>query len=142
MTICTRNRAPTFGAVASGSIHLNAEGQVAQELWLAIPRHFPNVRLDVFVVMPDHIHGVLILQPLPDDRPRPRRFADAVPGSLSTIVGAYKAEVTKRVKALHDRAGVGQRRVGTVWQRNFYERVIRGPRELQAVRAYILHNPA
>src|SRR5207247_6871308 len=57
------------------------------------------------------------------------------------ILGAYKAEVTKRVKALHDRAGVRQRPVGTVWQRNFYERVIRGANELQAVRAYIRDNP-
>jgi len=141
ITICTKNRARTFGAVISGTVHLSPEGEIAQDLWLAIPRHFPNAQLDTFVVMPDHIHGILILLSHPDAQPRPRRFADAVPASISTILGAYKAEVTKRVKALHDRAGVRQRPVGTVWQRNFYERVIRGANELQAVRAYIRDNP-
>ena len=134
ITICTKNRARTFGAVISGTVHLSPEGEIAQGLWLAIPRHFPNAQLDTFVVMPDHIHGILILLSHPDAQPRPRRFADAVPASISTILGAYKAEVTKRLNALRDA-------VGTIWQRNFYERVIRGANELQAVRAYIRDNP-
>jgi len=141
VTICTKNRAQTFGTVVAGSVRLSLEGRIAQDLWFAIPRHFLNVRLDVFVVMPDHIHGILILRSPPDDRPRPRRFADAVPGSLSTVLGAYKAEVTKRVNALHDSAAARQGRARTVWQRNFHERVIRGSRELQAFRTYILNNP-
>ncbi len=135
ITICTKNRARTFGAVVSGTVHLSPEGEIAQGLWLAITRHFPNVRLDTFVVMPDHIHGILILLSHSHDHPRPRRFADAVPGSLSTILGAYKAEVTKRVNVLRDTVGI------SVWQRNFYERVIRCANELKAVRSYIRDNP-
>src|SRR5437867_3880492 len=112
VTICTKDRARTFGTVVSGSVRLSSEGEIARDCWLAIPRHFPNVRLDAFVVMPDHVHGILIVLSHGDDHPRPRRFADAVPGSLSTILAAYKGEVTKRVNALRDTVG------SSVWQRN------------------------
>lgn len=135
VTICARTRAPRFGDIVSGTVRLRRAGQIAQELWLEIPGHFSNVQLDEFVIMPDHMHGVLILLPQLDLRARPRRFADSVPRSLSTIVGAYKAEVTKRVNALGSAGGE------SVWQRNFYEHIIRSPRALQRIRTYIRDNP-
>ena len=135
VTICAKDRARQFGDIISGAVRLSRAGRIAHELWLAIPRHFTHVQLDEFVIMPDHVHGILKLLANSDDRRRLRRFADAVPGSLSTIIGAYKAEVTKRVNALRDAAGE------SVWQRNFYEHVIRSPRALQAIRTYIRDNP-
>jgi putative transposase len=135
VTICAHSRAPQFGDIISGTVRLRQAGQIARELWLDIPRHFSHVRLDEFVIMPDHMHGILILLPQPNLRPRPRRFSDSVPRSLSTIVGAYKAEVTKRVNGLRNARGE------SVWQRNFYEHIIRTPRALHAIRAYIRDNP-
>jgi putative transposase len=135
VTICAKARAPRFGDIRSGLVRLNRAGLIAHRLWLAIPRHFAHVRLDEFVIMPDHMHGILVFRAAPDDLPRPRRFGDAVPGSLSTIIGAYKAEVTKRVNALRNT------HEQSVWQRNFYQHVIRSRRALQAIRTYIRGNP-
>ena len=61
MTICTRNHTRCFGEVLDEKMRLNATGMIAQECWLAIPGHFPNTDIDEFIVMPNHIHGVLII---------------------------------------------------------------------------------
>ncbi len=135
VTICAKARAPRFGDIRSGIVRLNAAGLIARDLWLAIPRHFSHVRLDEFVIMPDHMHGILHLLSSPEVLPRPRRFGDAVPGSLSTIIGSYKAEVTKRV------SGLRNARRESVWQRSFYEHVIRSSPAMHAIRAYIRNNP-
>ena len=137
VTICTNARAPRFGEIRSGIVRLNPTGLIARELWMAIPRHFSRVRLDEFVIMPDHMHGILIFHETPDDLPLPhlRCFGSAVPGSLSTVIGAYKAEVTKRTNALRNTSGE------SVWQRNFYEHVIRNSEVLHAIRMYIRDNP-
>ena len=91
--------------------------------------------MDDFVIMPNHMHGILHLLASPEEFPRLRRFGNAVPGSLSTIIGSYKAEVTKRVNELQNA------RRESVWQRNFYEHVIRSSKALHAIRAYIRNNP-
>jgi putative transposase len=103
--------------------------------WLEIPHCHRHVHLDAFVVMPDHIHGILRFVDNLVAPDRPRRFGDAVPGSLSTILGAYKAEVTKRINA--QRHTSGQR----VWQRNYYEHVVRNQTDIQRIRWYIITNP-
>jgi len=135
VTICADNRVPTFGDVVQRRVHLSAAGRVARACWLQITRHHPHVRLDAFVVMPDHIHGILCFTSPSVSPDRRRRFGDAVPGSLSTILGSYKAEVTKRINA--ERHTPGQR----VWQRNYYEHVVRDQTDLHQIRWYIITNP-
>jgi len=85
--------------------------------------------------MPDHIHGLLCLGDAPGASNRPRRFGEAVPGSLSTILGSYKAEVTKRINAQR------HARAQKVWQRNYYERIVRSPTDLHQIRWYVVTNP-
>ena len=135
VTICANNRVPTFGEVVQRRVNLSSAGQVANACWLEIPRCFPHVELDAFVVMPDHIHGILCLVTDPVESSRPRRFGDAVPGSLSTIVGTYKSEVTKRINAIRDTPGQ------KVWQRNYYEHIVRNPIDLHQIRWYVITNP-
>jgi putative transposase len=116
-------------------VRLSAAGQIARACWVAIPHYHPDIQLDAFVVMPDHLHGIVRLvdrQVAPHQR---RCFGDAVPGSLATILGTYKAEVTKRINA--QRHTPGRR----VWQRNYYEHIVRNGADLERIRRYISTNP-
>lgn len=119
MTICTMNRRCTLGEIVEGEMRLNNAGHVIAGCWDEIPRHFLNVELDAFVVMPNHVHGILVLT-----EPRARHASP-----LHVIVASFKAAVSRRV-------GTG------LWQRNYWEHVIRGEKELNRIRGYIEDNPA
>jgi len=108
---------------------------VAETHWQQIPKHSPFVHLDAWVVMPNHLHGILILSDNPEERTG-RSSSKLAPGSLGAIVGSYKSLTTRR---LNHMAGLEGR---TVWQRNYYERIIRSEPELTAIRKYIEQNPA
>lgn len=138
VTICTFQREGLFGDVMNGGMHLNEMGQAALECWNDIPGHFPHIELDEFVVMPNHLHGIIVT----DCRGTARRarfeetFGRPVAGSLATIIRSFKSAATKRINTLRDNPGA------PVWQRNYYERVIRDDRELDGIRQYIADNPA
>ncbi len=151
VTIVTQHRACLFGDVVDGVMRLNEAGRVAEECWLAIPEHFPHVTLDAFVIMPNHVHGIIVIttrvgandtvgaknfSPLPPPSPpqsqtQPFRSPSK---TLGSIVRGFKIGVTKWFRSNTD--------VYTVWQRNYYERIIRNERELHAIRQYIRDNPA
>lgn len=115
------NRRCTLGEIEDWEMRLSEAGQVIAACWDEIPRHFPNAELDDFVVMPNHVHGILILS-----EPQARH---ALPLPLHVIVSSFKAAVGKRV--------------GTaVWQRNYWEHIIRSEKELNSIRCYIEDNPA
>lgn len=97
----------------------------------------PNVVLDAFVVMPNHLHGILIIQDTPAACPYEvnRQFGGSIAGTLSTIVGQFKSIVTKRINRHYNTNRL------VIWQRNYYERIIRDDRELEHVREYIAKNP-
>ena len=152
-------RAILFGAVLDGQVQLNAYGQVAATMWGRLPRHFSQVELDAWVIMPNHIHGIFVIvdapgkgDAFPDARSEPgdtpsgvsrlngeTSFGECVaptPGSLGAIVGNFKSVTTRRINRTRKTPGA------PVWQRNYYERIIRNQRELDAVRRYIRDNPA
>ncbi len=141
VTLVAHGRAALFGDVVDGDIRLNALGEIAQACWVEITMHFAQVELDAFVVMPNHVHGVLVI--LNDastdvgatDSVAPTRPNGPLPGSLGAIIGQYKSVVTKRIRQL-PHAPIH------IWQRSYYERIIRNEREWQAVRDYIAMNPA
>ncbi len=138
VTICASGRECLFGEVAGGVERLNETGRVVQECWNDIPGHFPHAELDEFVVMPNHLHGIIVI----DRRGTACRaridesFGRPVAGSLPTIIRSFKSAAAKRINALRDNPGA------PVWQRNYYERVIRDDRELNGIRQYIADNPA
>ena len=120
---------------------LSEAGEIAAACWKQIPDHFSHVALDAFVIMPNHLHGILFLVgarhavPLQAASQRTERFGKPVPGSVPTIVRSFKSAATRRINALRGAPG------SPVWQRNYYEHIIRGESALQSIRRYITENP-
>ena len=137
VTICVHDRQAVFGQIVDGVMHLNALGQIAHECWPDVIGHHAFVELDALIVMPNHVHALLLIlaSSSTTDVPVQRQFARPIAGSLSTLLGTYKAEVSRRAK----RAGLLA--AGPLWQRNFWDRIVRDERELENVRNYILTNP-
>jgi REP element-mobilizing transposase RayT len=144
ITICTHARECLFGEITNGLMQANAHGEVALTCWHSIPSHFPNVRLDAFVVMPNHIHGIIVIDGIvAETRDVEATHASPLPNvprgpqqaSIGAIVGSYKSAVTRRVNAMRGTPG------WPVWQRNYYEHVIRDEDEFYRIVAYIEENP-
>jgi putative transposase len=147
ITICIRNRECILGQVMDSWVSLSPSGQQALAFWLAIPRRFANVELDEFVVMPNHVHGIVVITaddsvgaihelPLRQSRDAPTTPAQRRKMLMPKIVGYFKMNSAKHINRLRGTPGV------PVWQRNYYERVIRNERELHAIQQYIVDNPA
>ncbi len=148
VTICTYRRAHLFGQVVDGEMRLNAFGKIVWEEWFRTAQVRPYVELfeNEFVVMPNHIHGIIWIvehdvgatrRVAPTSRrvaPQPPR--GPVPQSLGAIIAQFKSVVTKRINTLRGTPGA------PVWQRNYWEHVIRTERALNAIRRYIIENPA
>jgi putative transposase len=140
VTICIRGRQHLLGEIADGNMVLNAIGKTAKECWNEIPLHCPNVEIDAFVVMPNHVHGIIRIM----DNPR-RDVQLNIPtetyhsrispraGSLAVIVRTYKAAVTTICR----KNGIAE----FGWQSGFYEHIIRDDRTLARIRDYIASNP-
>ena len=119
VTICTQDKQPLLGEILNGEVHYTELGILVQTCWLSTPRHFPNATVDAFVVMPNHVHGVLLLTDMRVEYIRP----------LHVVIAAFKAAVTRR-------AGTA------IWQRNYYEHILRNEDELNLARHYIQDNPS
>lgn len=135
VTICTKNRSYVLGTIREGEVVLSRVGEGAAACWAAIPEHFPHVSLDAFIVMPNHVHGIVVIA----GRGTPWRapteaFGRPVPGSLATVIRAFKSSVTRLL--IRDK-----RRRGSLWQRGYYEHVVREEDELGRLRPYIAENP-
>ncbi|MDE0299933.1 MAG: transposase [Candidatus Poribacteria bacterium] len=115
-------------------MRLSTIGQIATDCWQDIPEHFENTALDEFVVMPNHIHGIIILIRDADLRPLQQLTHDRSEMYLSKIIHAFKSPVSRIIK---------RRRNDHVyaWQRSFYDHVIRTGESLDDIRAYIKNNP-
>ncbi len=142
VTVCTQNRMCLFGDITDNKMVLNNAGQVARQCWNDIPCHFPHVELDACVIMPNHIHGIIVitdvtvganvraknLSPLqPKQRPR------GTSKTIGSMVRGFKIGVTKWMRQ--------NMSVEHVWQRGFYEHIIRNEVELNRTRKYITENP-
>ena len=138
VTICTRDREYLFGEVVDGEMRLSLYGEIARTCWGEIPEHFPHAALDVSVIMPNHVHGIIVVGarhavPLQSS---PECFGAPVAGSIPTIVRSFKSVVAKHVNALRGTPGI------PVWQRNYYEHVVRDEESLNRIRQYVADNPA
>ena len=120
-----------FGAVDAAEMRLSEIGRTVGSCWEEIPEHFP-VSLDEWVVMPNHLHGIIIMA---DETPL--AMADALPvrPAIGAIVGGFKSATTKRVNE------EPRMERSPLWQRNFYEHVIRNEADLGRIRQYIVDNP-
>lgn len=149
ITICTQNRKCLFGKIIDGEMESNEIGIIARKFWQQIPDRYENVNLDAFVVMPNHIHGIIgieyslesrpagVIHELPlqiDDRENYRKSRRKM--YLPKIIGWYKMNVSKQSNIILDNTG------DRFWQRNYYEHIIRNEKSLHQIRDYILNNPA
>lgn len=123
VTPCTYKRKHWFGEVTDGKMQRNATGQLTHEHILKIPSFYENVDIDYFVVMPNHLHIIVIIS----DMPNIKRY------SLDHIIGNFKGGVTRNFHKKHD---------AILWQRSFHEHIIRDETDLNRLRQYILYNPA
>ena len=128
VTICTHDRLPLFGGVVAGEMVLNAAGDIARQEWQKTVEMRPNVVSDVFVVMPNHLHGILNMTEAESGR------VQRAP-TLGDIVRGYKSAVTRQIAALRLSPN------STVWQRNYYEHIIRDEKSYLQIADYIQTNP-
>ncbi|MCK9202147.1 MAG: transposase [Gallionella sp.] len=169
ITVCAQDRKCLFGDIADGEMALNGYGCAVQNEWIKTAEIRSGIQLGEFVVMPNHFHGILIIdddlrrgtacRALVDDEVRregmarpegtkgicagsrtarrapTERFGQSMPGSLPTIVRAFKSAVTKHINGIRQSPGV------SIWQRNYYEHVIRNEADYRQIAEYIIDNP-
>lgn len=140
ITICTKHRQCLFGDIVAGEMQLNNLGKIAFNCGQEIPKHFSHIKLDAFVVMPNHLHAILLITHKPlgtQDScvPTTEQFSKPVPGSISTVIRTYKAAVSREINIISDTKGQ------SIWQRNLYEHIGRDEKSLDNIRQYIIENP-
>ncbi len=133
ITICASGKECLFGVVENGQMRLNDAGRIAAQCWHDIPLHFPHAELDEWVVMPNHVHGIVMID---DGKVGAKNFSPlhGTSKTISSIVRGFKIGVTKWMRQ--------NKSIHQVWQRNFYEHIIRNETELHGIREYIQNNPA
>jgi len=151
VTICAFRGLPLFGHIEHQTIIPNPIGRLVLDCWTQIPEHHKMTTLDESMLMPNHFHGVLWLDENPDEMavrltsqpihhtshdPVKREFSKPQAGTLSTIVGSFKAAVTREVRRQHLAPPTVP-----LWHRGFWDRIVRDDRELTAIRDYIRTNP-
>ena len=132
-TIVTKNRVPYFGDVHDGKVQLSHLGTIVQKCMTRIPLVTSYAKLDTFVVMPNHVHSIFLLENPYEIRLDSDSKFQPQKRSLSLVVRNFKAAVTTAARAVSP--GI------EVWQSRFYDRIVRNERELTAMRSYIENNP-
>lgn len=122
VTICTYQRENLFGEIIGGEMCLNANGDFAKQCWLQLPKYFQAVELDAFVVMPNHMHGIISLK---EDEKRT---------TLGNVINHYKGSATHRVRQINPYFPV-------VWQPRYHDHIIRNQQDYERIYAYVLSNP-
>ena len=138
ITICAFEQAYIFGSIRNGEMNLNALGKITTDCWRKLPDHFSGIRIDEWVVMPNHMHGIIWIvdrhvgatHASPLQKPKGPK-----PQSIGSIIGSFKSAVTNRARTYK-----GAR--DQIWQRNYHEHVIRDEGDLWAIRNYIQNNPS
>jgi putative transposase len=136
ITICVHNRECLFGKIANDDITLNEYGIIAKNEWIKSSEIRKEIKLDEHIVMPNHIHGIIWIDNSVGANGRsPLQRTNMGPKTLSSFVAGYKSTVAKQINELRRLPGV------SVWQRNYYDHVIRNEKELMEIREYIINNP-
>lgn len=149
VTIVAWQREYLFGDIVNGEMKLSKLGLVAKQQWEKLPIRFPNIDLGAFVIMPNHMHGIIVIMSGRGTAGHPKnlggesirraptheQFQKPVKGSIPTIVRSYKSAVSNRINLIRGTQDV------PVWQRNYYEHVIRNDKDVQNKTDYINANP-
>lgn len=138
VTICTHGRAYLFGDVVDKQMRFNDVGSIADQMWYTIPQHHPHVELDAFVVMPNHVHGIIVINrdSVGTGHAPSATNPQTTKQTLGVAIGAYKSAITKAVNRM---MGL---RAPLMWQLRFHDHIIRNAHELDNFRVYVADNPA
>lgn len=129
VTICVKDRKKYFGKIINRKMYTNKIGEVIEKYWEEIPRYYVNCLVDEHIIMPNHIHGILVVKNVGTEQCSvPTKY-----GTLSKIIKSFKDVSTKTIrnKYIHD----------FTWQRSFYDHIVRSEKSLYAIRNYIKYNP-
>ena|ERR1051325_4356336 len=154
VTLCAHDRKHLFGEIVNGEMILNRTGRIVVEEWFKSAALRKEIRLDAFIVMPNHIHGIVLIDQIGDvgahGRAPHSRMSQSVHDnqqssndpilfrprrSLGTFIAGFKSTVTSKVNNLQKTPG------HPLWQRNYYDHIIRKEESLERIRHYIAHNP-
>lgn len=154
ITICCQDRINRFGDVENGEMKLNRYGQIAHYEWMKLSQRFSNFELDAFQIMPNHMHAIIAINNPPasqtyayeiskPNRPQPQGFAateaqNNAATTVSDIVGAYKSLVANACLKIFK---TNNKTMGKLWQRNYYEHIIRNDESYNTISEYIINNP-
>jgi putative transposase len=162
VTVCAQEKKCLFGDIVDGEMHLNDAGKMARDVWDDLSIRYLSIETDAFVVMPNHIHGVIVIVGAPlvgahssvdhdtknraGTRPAPTQETKTVQSyrpvpTLGNIVGTFKS-ITTRLYTEGCRQKNWPPFYGRLWQRNYYEHIIRSEEEMDRIRTYIIENPA
>jgi len=140
VTIVLQERKPKFGEILNKTVILNEIGKLIEKWWISIPNRYNNASLDSYIIMPDHLHGIISInesvraihespQPIEEDIHSRRQM------TLSKIMGYFKMNTTKQINLRQQTPG------NQIWQRGYYDRIIRNEDELHNIQNYIKQNP-
>jgi putative transposase len=133
ITICSHNKKLIFGKIIDGEIIPSKIGILVEQHLKEIPDHFENVFIDDYIIMPNHIHFILSIVGVQNFEPLRNEYQKIIPRSIGSIIRAYKASVTKRCKK--------EEYKNKIWQRNYFEHIIRNQEDHYRIREYIQNNP-
>ncbi|WP_293667529.1 transposase [uncultured Parabacteroides sp.] len=128
VTICTHEHKYLFGEIKNDHMTLNNIGEIIKQTWFDLPNHIPNIILDAFCIMPNHIHGIIEIT-------SPNVGAGSKPAQLSEIIRQFKTFSARKINIIRKIPGT------PVWQRNYYEHIIRNNHAYDNIYSYILNNP-
>ena len=133
VTMVTQLRECLFGKVVDSEMQVNQFGLIVEHAWMDLPSHYPQVTLEAFVVMPNHVHGIVVINECRGgSQTRPYRM---IQHGLPEIVRAFKSFSAMRINQLQKRDRVA------VWQRSFYDHIIRNEQDFRNIWEYIHNNP-
>lgn len=142
VTVCTKDRVCLFGDVKEEAMHLNESGRIVEMAWNTLSEHYPNIVLDTIVVMPNHVHGLIIVRDVHMDTADVEMIDDTSLRAtrrrmlLPRIMGRFKMTSARRINDLRQSQGF------PIWQRGYHEHVVRDQGTLKRIRQYITNNPA
>ncbi|MCJ7784874.1 MAG: transposase [Desulfobacterales bacterium] len=132
ITICTRGRKEFFGNIREGKLDLNRYGETVNQSWYDLPRHYPNGSLDSFVIMPNHVHGIIVID---NENVVGNGLKPFPTHGLSEIIRGFKTFSSRKINEEIEIDNKFQ------WQKSFYDHIIRDERSLDLIREYVQNNP-
>ncbi len=133
VTFCTKDKIKYFGEIKTSQMVLSQYGKIAKYFWQEIPHHYDNIEIDQFIIMPNHIHGIIIINNVGTEQCSVPTTTGKNYGLLSKIIKSFKNAVTREIRQNFNDHNF-------CWQRSFYDHIIRDEKDLESIYRYIKYN--